>query len=129
MHLACAFKAYSARWISTHLSTGKGRAMRYMQQQRCFEDGCTMAVGDANNDMLMLQEMQHAHFQVVDFFKQITKYNTQITIHKFVQAACSCSVKRQDAAARVCIKCCDLSATLTGRHPPSESGNERIKVI
>jgi hydroxymethylpyrimidine pyrophosphatase-like HAD family hydrolase len=39
-------------------NAGKGSAMRYMQQQLGFEDAATVAAGDANNDLLMLQQVR-----------------------------------------------------------------------
>jgi hydroxymethylpyrimidine pyrophosphatase-like HAD family hydrolase len=39
-------------------NAGKGKAMRYIQQQLGFDDTLTVAAGDANNDMLMLQQVR-----------------------------------------------------------------------
>jgi hydroxymethylpyrimidine pyrophosphatase-like HAD family hydrolase len=39
-------------------NAGKGKAMRYIQQQLGFGDTSTVAAGDANNDMPMLQQVR-----------------------------------------------------------------------
>lgn len=44
--------------------------MRYMQQQLGFGDAHTVASGDANNDLLMLQQVSHVCRKSFQVFRQ-----------------------------------------------------------
>jgi len=56
-------------------AAGKGSAMRYVQQVLGYDDSSTVAAGDANNDLLMLQQvwsMQHQPTAVQHATKPVT---------------------------------------------------------